>query len=185
MTDDQIPEDLLDALPAFGRPQLPRTGRESSASLAEIKVQHHKLAQLVAAGLDNTKVAAIAGYSPAYVGQMKNHNPAFRELVSYYLNNHELELLEVRAKQARLGELAVDELTDRLTHQPESFSNRELMEVVDSNTNRPHQIEAASKYPVRDMSPAPVTIQFVTTDVHGTVIEHTPAPPKLENGDDR
>ena len=104
-------------------------------------------------------------------------NPAFQELVAHYTRATEAEMLDMRAKQSRLGELAVDELTDRITETPENFSVRELLEVVEKNANTPREIESRKGW-TQAGPPSPITISFVTagqspavTNEPGTLIE--------------
>lgn len=184
MPPDEV-EELLDSLPGLGartRSRLQGHGAQAEkVSVIRLKAAHHRLASLIAAGLSNQEVGALTGYAPNYIRDLHGFNPAFQELVAYYTTRHEQELLDVRAKQARLGELAIDELTDRLTELPDSFTNNELLAVVESATNRPRAVELAAKHPLGPLQPAAVNIQFVTTDASGAVIEHHPRSPKLES----
>jgi hypothetical protein len=70
-------------------------------------------------------------------------------------------MLDLRARQARLGELAVDELTDRIAENPEQFSVRELIEVVEVNANKPRIMELQKGW-TQAGPPSPITISFVT-----------------------
>jgi hypothetical protein len=141
-------------------------------SLVRVKAQHHRIAQLCATGASNVEVGAACGYTPQYISNLRTANPAFQELVEHYTRAAEAEMLSLRAKQSRLGEMAVDELTDRLAEDPDAFTVRELMEVVDSNVNRPRLVEAQKGFGQAG-PPSPVTIQFVTAEhpVSGPIIE--------------
>jgi acyl-CoA hydrolase len=130
-------------------------------SVVRVKAAHHRIAQLCATGASNIDVAITCGYTPQYISNLRTANPAFIELVAHYTRAAEAEMLDLRAKQARLGELAVDELTDRIAEDPAQFSIRELLEVVDSNANKPRLMELQKGWTASG-PPSPITISFVT-----------------------
>ena len=143
-----------------------------NVSVVKLKSAHHKLAQLIATGASYIDVAVAGGYTPQYISNLATANPAFQELVAHYTRQAEAEMLDLRAKQARLGEMAVDELTDRLAEEPEKFSVRELLEVVDSNANKPRLMEMQKGWNSSG-PPSPITISFVTAGQTPTVEQKT------------
>jgi len=167
--------DSLGPLPGATRVAPAESWGHTSGGVARIRASHHKIAQLLAQGLKASQVSAMTGYSPAYISVLRNSNPAFKELVTHYMECEALEALEIREKQTRLGEMAVDELTDRLAEDPQSLSTRELLEVIDSNLNRPRAADSGSRQP--GGPPSPITIQFVnpspSAEPGGTLIEGT------------
>lgn len=141
-------------------------------SVVRIKAAHHRIAQLCATGASYIDVGIACGYTPQYISNLATGNPAFQELVSHYTRAAEAEMLDLRAKQARLGELAVDELTDRIADSPEQFSIRELLEVVESNANKPRAIEMQKGWSQAG-PPSPITISFVTAGQSPAVTNET------------
>jgi hypothetical protein len=139
----------------------PNPKHMDNVSVVRIKARHHRIAQLCATGASYVEIGALCGYAPQYISNLATTNPAFQELVAHYTRAAEAEMLDLRAKQARLGEMAVDELTDRLGEQPDLFTVRELLEVVESNANKPRAIELQKGWTASG-PPSPITIQFVT-----------------------
>jgi len=132
-----------------------------NVSVVRVKAAHHRIAQLCATGASNIDVGVACGYTPQYISNLRTTNPAFIELVAHYTRAAEAEMLDLRAKQARLGELAVDELTDRLAEGPEKFSIRDLLDVVEVNGNKPRLMEIQKGW-TSSGPPSPITISFVT-----------------------
>ena len=120
-------------------------------------------------------ISELTGYAPAYISRLRTYNPAFQELVAHYELEAEAVLSDVRAKQQRLGELAVDELTDRLHQTPEAFANRELLEIVDVNLVK---AGAAVGNSGNSAAPTQVAIQFITSGP-GTLAPLIPESTKL------
>ena len=158
LAEDPTIEELFgsDFFPEKGRP-----GHMANVSVVRVKAAHHRLAQLIATGASYVDVAIAGGYTPQYISNLATTNPAFQELVAHYTRAAEAEMLDLRAKQARLGEMAVDELTDRIAESPEKFSVRELLEVVESNANKPRLMELQKGW-TQSGPPSPITISFVT-----------------------
>lgn len=102
------PEDLLRL------PQAPKTG---VPILQKLRAIHHRQAQLLASGRSPTEVAAIVGVTVQRLVQLQV-DPAFAQLVAYYhdqMMTAELEnATRLAAKIIDVGELAVDELRERL-----------------------------------------------------------------------
>jgi hypothetical protein len=142
----------------------------SNVAMVRIKASHHRIARLCATGASNIEVAQACGYTPQYISNLLTANPAFKELVAHYSRLDEAELLDLRAKQARLGELAVDELTDRIADKPDLFSIRELIDVVESSVNKPRLAEMQKGW-TSSGPPSPITISFVTANEEVKVIE--------------
>jgi hypothetical protein len=138
-----------------------KPGHMGNISVVKIKASHHRIAQLCATGASNIDVGIACGYTPQYISNLRTANPAFIELVAHYTRAAEAEMLDLRAKQARLGELAVDELTDRITDDPSQFANRELLDVIEINANKPRVMELQKGWN-QSGPPSPITISFVT-----------------------
>lgn len=96
--------------------------------LLKLRHTHHTLAKLLADGEREEACQAITGYSQSYVSTVKK-DPAFKNLVEYYQSQKKEVYLDVHQRLASLSMDTVEELQDRLLTDPESFSNRELMEL--------------------------------------------------------
>jgi hypothetical protein len=98
-------------------------------SLSTLRYTHHRLAQLLASGINRTVAARVCNYSSDRVVQLMS-DPAFQELMSHY--HHEIE--EHYADFHRLaGDLSIDflsELQGRLDRSPEKFSISVLVETL-------------------------------------------------------
>jgi carbamate kinase len=176
---DPVIEELFG--PNFFPERAQKPKHMDNVSVVRVKAAHHRIAQLIATGASYIDVALTCGYTPQYISNLATGNPAFQELVSHYTRAAEAEMLDLRAKQARLGELAVDELTDRLAENPEQFAIRDLLDVVEVNGNKPRLMEAQKGW-TQSGPPSPITISFVTAG--GVGIETSSIPtPKIIEGD--
>ena len=85
--------------------------------LQKLRATHHRQAQLLAKGHSVNEVAAIVGCTPQRLVQLQI-DPAFKELISYYHDQIMTLMLEdsarLKDKLVDVGEMAVDELKDRL-----------------------------------------------------------------------
>lgn len=107
--------------------------------IQRLRTQHHKLAQLVAEGVRNEEIAAITGYAIAYIANIKS-DPAFKNLVAYYQGQVEGAFVEanvsLHSRLNAVAQLASEELMERLTVEPDKFTNRELNEAVAMGADR-------------------------------------------------
>lgn len=95
-----------------------------------LRHQHHQLARLIAGGKRLEDVCLISGYSIAYVSNLKN-DPAFKGLISHYEQQVDAIFIDVQERLRALGIHTVEELQARLAEEPNSFANRELMELAE------------------------------------------------------
>ena len=102
--------------------------------------QHHQLARLLAQGIADVEASFMTGYSQSYISTIKNHDPAFRELMAYYASEREAIFVETVERMKGLGLRTLDELQARLEEDPERWSNRELMELADLTLVRPMKV---------------------------------------------
>lgn len=112
----------------------PRMGIENKP-LTRLRNTHHMLARLIAEGRNNTEAALATGYAPTRVTLLRN-DPAFQELVAHYKSQAEHKWVDVQERLAMLGMSTLDELQDRLEADPDSFKNRELMELAQMTLDR-------------------------------------------------
>jgi hypothetical protein len=98
--------DRLAEAPKVGVPMIQR-----------LRAIHHRQAQLLAEGKQLREVAAIVGCTPQRLTQLQT-DPTFIELVGYYRDQIMVQQLEdsarLRDKLVDVGEMAVDELRERL-----------------------------------------------------------------------
>ena len=106
-----------------------------SRPITRIRAQHHLAARLIAEGRKPVEVAAITGYTPARIQQLRN-DPAFQELCSHYKGQVDARYLDVHARLALLGTMATEELQERLEEDPEAFSNEELRKLAETTLDR-------------------------------------------------
>jgi hypothetical protein len=153
---DLTPEDLLrlgDA-PKVGVP-----------ILQKLRATHHRQAQLLASGKTPTQVAAIVGCTVQRLVQLQN-DPMFMELVTNYHDQMMVNALEDGArlhdKIIDVGEMAVDELRDRLEDETKRKNIRigdirQIAEFAMDRTVAPPKAIASASLP-----PTAVTINFGT-----------------------
>jgi len=103
--------------------------------LVKLKSAHHTLAKLMAEGIKMVEASAITGYSLSRISILKN-DPAFNELVHYYSQQKEQIYLDVHERLAKLGMSAAEELQERLEDDPDSFTVKELREVMSDALDR-------------------------------------------------
>ncbi len=104
-------------------------------TLKRVGHRHHRLARLLASGLAPADVCVMTGYSQSRISILQN-DPAFRELLAHYTEEVKVAMAEVVENMASLRNDAIGELSQRLEETPEAFSNRELLEVVNSMADR-------------------------------------------------
>lgn len=123
-----------DDLRALGAPN---AGLGTGApQLQKMRHSHHMLARLIAEGKRPQEISLITGYDPAYISNISNNDPVFKDLVSHYSKEVEQVFVSVHERLAVLSINTVDELRDRLDTAPESFTNRELMELGELTLDR-------------------------------------------------
>lgn len=91
-----------------------------------IRPSHHRLARLLAMGLDEGKAALLSNYSPARVAILKS-DPAFQELMAGYAGDVTEAWADTVEVLANLSMDSLQELQLRLDEKPESFNNEQLM----------------------------------------------------------
>lgn len=139
-----------------------------------ITARHHGLARMIAAGHKQSVVATTMGYSENYVSRLCNEDPAFKELVTYYMQQREGEWLGVQEKLAGLSVAAMENLTRRVEEDtealelglPPKMTAKEVREIMDSAMERS---VAPSKGAVRgaagaSSAPVQVNITFPTSE---------------------
>lgn len=109
---------------AAGAPSL---GTEMS--LKSIRATHHRLAQVLALGMDETKAARLCNYDKSRVSQLKR-DPAFAELMAYYSTNVEVEMMEFVSAAKELTLDFLGKLQQDLDETPEKFTPHLTLEAI-------------------------------------------------------
>lgn len=100
-----------------------------TAGIAKIRDLHHRVAQMLAAGVRETEVAARTGMTPARISLLKN-DPTFAELLGFYQTERREIYRDVLAQMKSLSSDALAELHDRLLDDPGSFGVKSLMDLA-------------------------------------------------------
>lgn len=115
---------------------IPAGGLQSETNqVLKIRNTHHALARLLAEGRKQVEISSITGYSPSYISTIQ-HDPAFKNLVSYYKGQVEETFVSVHERLAALSMLSAEELQARLTENPDEFTVRELSELLSLSADR-------------------------------------------------
>lgn len=152
--------------------------------LKKLRAIHHRQAALLAEGKTNNEVAAICGTTAQRIVQLKQ-DPTFKELVGYYQDQIITMQLEdsarVRDKLVDLGEMAVDELRDRLEDEGKrnAMPTGEIRQVAQMALDR--TVAPPKSTTNITTTPAVITLDFGGKgfrDTNRTVIDQ-PAQPKV------
>lgn len=103
--------------------------------LKNLRYTHHRLAQLLAAGMDETRAGILSNYTAGRVSVLKA-NPAFQELLAYYASTVEQEMVDFVSTSAALGIDILQELQRRLDEKPEQFTVSHLNDLYKSLADR-------------------------------------------------
>ncbi len=116
--------------------QNPPAGTAIVPMVRQLRHSHHRLAELVAAGRPPAEIAIITGYSPSYISGLKG-DPAFNELVAYYEFQKREIFADAMERLKLLGLDAVEHLHARLNDPEKTWSNKELMDLVEMSLVAP------------------------------------------------
>ncbi len=95
----------------------------------KVRIRHHAIARLMAAGKKRSEVSEIIGVSSATLAILER-SPAFQALLLEYMNMLDAEAVDAFQRLQIVGNLGIDELTDRITTRPTTFKNSEVLELV-------------------------------------------------------
>lgn len=140
------------------------SGVMKSVTLKEIKYYHHRLAQLVAKGERITDIALITGYTPNYISQLVNNDPSFKQLVADYQQVTVDKFADAADRLKTLGITSIDELQTRIQEDPDSFSKRELIEIVEMAILKPLQQKTTTAVVAGGPGAVNVQVNFVKAD---------------------
>ena len=168
VTRDLLPQDLR---------RLSDAPKTSVPTLQRLRAIHHRQAQLLASGRTATEVAAIVGVTVQRLVQLQV-DPAFTQLVAYYQDQIMVQALEdgarLKDKLTDLGEMAVDELRERLEDDQRRKSThigeiRKIAEFAMDRTVAPPKTAVPTS-----TAPTAITINF------GTKLKPRPASPLID-----
>ena len=131
-----VSDDLPALLEAPAKPLGP-----APRPLEVLKGHHHRLAQLVALGKPLVEISAITGKSPGWISSIQR-DPTFAALVEHYVGVTELQFVDVVARMRDAGLEALEQLHEALETQPESFTHRERLEIIDKLLVSPMNAQA-------------------------------------------
>lgn len=100
------------------------------AVVKSLKASHHNLAQLIAEGKSGAEIHLTTGYSQSYISNIQ-HDPAFNELISYYGEQRRTIFIDAQERLRLLGLDATEKLHEQLHDPAQTWSKRELMELID------------------------------------------------------
>jgi len=141
--------------------------------LKRIRHSHHQLAQLLAQGREQAEIALVTGYSPGYITVIKQ-DPTFAELIAYYSTERKAIFVDTLERMKSLGITVMEELQQRITDEPEKWSNREMMEFAKLLLIEPERKTAGFQSGGPNGPGVSVTVNFVSPparDEAGLVIE--------------
>ncbi len=178
--------EVMRQLAADDLPRLIGAPKVGVPAIQRLRAIHHRQAQLLAEGRKITEVAAIVGCTPQRITQLQN-DPTFVELVSYYQDQVMRSQLEdaarLRDKIVDVGEMAIDELRDRMENDGERKRMgvdqlRKIGEFAMDRTVAP--VKAA---PIQLTTPTAITISIGNNlprpktendGSHPKIVEHKP-----------
>lgn len=105
------------------------------SEIKRIRPTHHRLARLLAMGLDESKAGLLCNYTPARVAVLKS-DPAFQELMAAYGATVEESWADTVEIMSGLSQDALQELQARLDENPELFKVEQLMDLAKLTLDR-------------------------------------------------
>jgi hypothetical protein len=97
--------------------------------IKQLRHTHHRAAQLLAVGVDETVVAKLCNYSVARISQLKT-TPAFAELLAHYTDEVKEEWADFVGTAANLSMDFLQELQRKLDETPEAFTPQTILEAI-------------------------------------------------------
>jgi len=119
------PEELL----------LPPVKTQTSPSLKKLRDTHHALARVLANGMSEQEASIVTGYSLSRISILKA-DPQFSSLLEFYREQTIESQADFRARMVNVGLEALQELSERLEDDPESFSPGLLKDIVRDMADR-------------------------------------------------
>lgn len=137
--------------------EAPRSG------LARLRYSHHQVARLLTQGWSHAEIALVTGYAVGTISVLKA-DPTFKELLSTYKVERDLAFADVLERMKTAGLSALEELQERLNTEPEKWTKRELMEMVDLMLVKARQGGSRPELPGGGIA---IAVSFVTPQAAG------------------
>lgn len=141
----------------------------SSYTTDTVKVRHHAIARLLAAGHKKADITRIMGVGNAVLAVLER-SPAFQALVLEYMNMMDKHAIESHTRLKILGNLGIDELTERLASKPSTIKTGEVLEIVKLAADRTG-LAPTSKQVVLNGRISPADIRALKAAKNGTAPE--------------
>lgn len=100
-----------------------------------LRAKHHQLAQCLAQGYSDTEASVTTGYSPSRISILKA-DPAFKDLLAFYQESSKDAFVDVQSRMAGFAVTCVEVLQDRIEDRPDSFTNKDLNELIKTTADR-------------------------------------------------
>jgi len=114
----------------------PRPKPSPPPSIKTLRTSHHRVAQLLAQGIEPIDVSLITGTSINSIRRLQK-DPTFLGLLEHYLGVTELKLADVVERMREIGQDALDVLHERLSETPDKFNNNQLLAIAETLIVRP------------------------------------------------
>jgi len=111
------------------------SGQRNAPRIKTLRHNHHLLAKAVASGKTLLECSQMCGLTIYRISDLKN-DPAFQELVAYYMDELNEVYVDVHQRMAALGTSVLEELQERFEVEPDKFTKRELMELFTTMADR-------------------------------------------------
>ena len=103
--------------------------------LKTIRYSHHRLAQLLAGGMDNSRAAILCNYQPSYVTSLQR-DPAFQELLAHYADQMSDAFTDFVSAATQLNLDLLDHLRDLLDTKPDKMTPYVTIEAIKALADR-------------------------------------------------
>lgn len=111
------------------------SGQRNAPRIKTLRHNHHLLAKAVASGKTLLECSQMCGLTIYRISDLKN-DPAFQELVAYYMDELNEVYVDVHQRMAALGTSVLEELQERFEEAPDKFTKRELLELFTTMADR-------------------------------------------------
>lgn len=105
------------------------SGLPFNQTIKALRHTHHRIAQLVASGMEMTRIAAITNRAPQALSHLMA-DPAFAELVAHYRGVVDEEFADFTSAAAGLSMDMLSALQDMLDTSPEKFGPGHIMDAI-------------------------------------------------------
>lgn len=144
--------------------------------LKAMRQSHHRVAQLLAVGTDETTVARICNLNNSYISILKT-DPAFKELLAHYSDHAAEEWADFIGTARDLSMDFLQELSTRLNDKPESFTIGQINEVIKTLADRSGNAPVSKSVSVSVTANMGDKLAFARERANALLIEQQSRPP--------